>query len=252
MNSSQKYCFECGAKVIKNRLTFRNILEDINERFFNLDNKLLKTFSHLFTKPEVVIKGYIDGTRKRYIDIIQYFAISLTLVGLQVFLMNTVFQDALNFDESFVKSMGNLPNSKDNPFKDIRFRDFNNYQSLIYTLTIPISALATWLAYYIVGLRQYNFTEHIVINLYYSAQVIIITAVLSILFLCFGLNYLVISSFITVLTIIYLFYILKRVFNTKFWDSVLNFILVMVIYGAIFSAFIFFGILIALIANLTN
>ena len=59
--------------------------------FFSVDNKLLKTFLHLFSKPEAVIVGFIEGTRKKYINVVQYFAIALTLIGLQVFLMEKVF-----------------------------------------------------------------------------------------------------------------------------------------------------------------
>jgi hypothetical protein len=88
---SQKYCDECGAKIIQNRLTPKVIAAQINEQFLSIDNKLLKTFIDLFKRPEVVINGYINGTRKRYIDVLQYFAVSLTLAGIQVFLMTTFF-----------------------------------------------------------------------------------------------------------------------------------------------------------------
>ena len=62
--NNQKFCLECGAKVIKNRLTLKNIFEDINDQFISIDNIFLKTFIHLFTKPELVINGFIGGTRK--------------------------------------------------------------------------------------------------------------------------------------------------------------------------------------------
>ena len=64
----------------------RSIAADINEQFLNIDNKFLKTFFHLFTKPDVVIGGFINGTRKKYINVIQYLAISLTLLGVQLFI----------------------------------------------------------------------------------------------------------------------------------------------------------------------
>lgn len=227
---TQKFCDECGAKIIQNRLKPKVLAQQVNEHYFSIDNKLLITFLDLFRKPEVVIVGYINGTRKKYIDVLQYFALSLTLTGIQVFLMSTFFKESTDMGSQFINGFNDASTTTDNPFKDFDFNTINSYQGLFYILTVPFSALGTWLTYYIIGERTYNFTEHLVINLYYSAQVIIITALLTILFLVFGLDYLVISSIVYVLTFAYLFYILKRVFNTNFWNTLGRFLLVMAIY----------------------
>ena len=79
------FCGFCGAKVIRNRLTIKNLLAHFSEQFLNYDNQFLKTFLHLFTKPEVVIGGYIDGTRKKHVNVISYFAIALTLFRITTF-----------------------------------------------------------------------------------------------------------------------------------------------------------------------
>jgi len=233
------FCPLCGAKIIRNRLTLKNIWADINAQFISIDNKLFKTFIHLFTKPELVINGFIDGTRKKYIGVIQYFAISLTLVGIQVFLMNTFFSDDLEGTFDFLKSLENTNKTENNPFTGPSpfesFNDINRYQSLIYTLMVPMYTLGTWLAYMIVKTKKrYNFTEHLVLNLYYNAQIIIITAFLSILFLCFGFDYLLISGFVTLVLFLYFFYLLKRVFNTSFWETVAHFMLIMVIFMVVY------------------
>lgn len=248
----QKFCFECGAKVIKNRLTLKNIFVEINNQFFNFDNTFLKTFLHLFTKPELVINGFINGTRKQYISVVQYFAISLTLVGIQLFLMNTFFKEALNMDALFGDAFKNLEHQKDNPFSPSNFdyNQINNYQSLIYVLTVPFSALSTWLAYFVVGDKRFNFTEHIVINLYYSAQIIIVSALLTILFLCFGLDYLLISGSVSIITFIYWFYVLKRVFNHNFLDALARFILAIMVLIVIFFGIIIMCIIIGIVITL--
>ncbi|MEH6536323.1 MAG: DUF3667 domain-containing protein [Psychroserpens sp.] len=231
------FCPLCGAKLIRNRLTLKNIWSEINEQFISIDNKFFKTFIHLFTKPELVINGFIDGTRKKYINVIQYFAISLTLVGIQVFLMNTFFSEDMATALDFFKPLEEASKTKGNTFSTYplgSFEEINRYQSIIYIITVPLYTLATWLVYLVIKpKKRYNFTEHLVLNLYYNAQVVIITAVVSILFLCFGFNYLLISSFVTLLIFIYFFYVLKRVFETSFWDTVLHFLLVMITFGII-------------------
>ena len=242
------YCPLCGAKIVKKRLTFKNLSVDITEQFLNIDNKFLKTFIHLFTKPGLVINGFIEGTRKKYINVIQYFAIALTLVGVQVFLMNNFFLDALELDNGFLKeALEKQSNPETNPFGAFSFEEANNYQSIIYIISVPVSTIATWLAYYIIGIRHLNFTEHLVINLYYSAQIIIITAVLSILFLCFGFDYLMISGAISVLTFGYLFFVLKGVFKTSFMMTIAHFLIVMVAFGFIFFVLVILAVILAFI-----
>lgn len=230
-DASLNYCPHCGAKHIKNRLTPAVLITQVNEQFLSIDNTFLKTFIALFKQPQVVINGYINGTRKKYIDVLQYFAIALTLVGIQVFLMNTFFLSELENSFETLKSLESSDQSN-NPFKS--FEDINRYQSLIYILSIPLYAVASWLANLIIKPKlRYNFTEHLVINIYYYSQTIIITALLSILFLCFGLDYLIISGVVSILIFIYLFYTFKCVFQLDFWHAVAYFCLVMVIFGVV-------------------
>ena len=234
LDSTVNYCSVCGAKVIKRRLSLKNIWNDINAQFFNLDNKLFKTFGHLFVKPELVINGFISGTRKRYIGVIQYFAIALTLVGLQVFLMNLFFADNINADSSFFDGLNKARINEDNPFKHITANEFNKYLSVFYTLSIPISAIATWAGYTSAGNRLFNFTEHIVLNLYYSAETIIISAVVTIILLCFGLDYMLLSLLTGGFTLFYFLYVLKRVFDTTWLQTCAYFLLTMIAFGVIF------------------
>ncbi|WP_225034974.1 DUF3667 domain-containing protein [Winogradskyella sp. SM1960] len=229
LKDTQKFCDECGAKIINNRLQPKIIAQQVNEQFISIDNKFFRTFFDLFKQPESVIVGYINGTRKKYIDVLQYFAISLTLAGIQVFLITTFFKDALDFTPGFIN-----PEKDINPLPGFNSDLFTKYQGLIYILGVPVSALATWLVYLILGDRRFNFTEHLVLNLYYSAQIIIITAVLSILFLVTGMNYLIVSSLLGLPTFIYLAFILKKVFNEDFWSTFAKFLMVMFVYVVIY------------------
>lgn len=147
LRSTQKFCDECGAQIIQNRLRPQVLAQQINEQFISIDNKFFRTFIDLFRQPEIVIVGYINGTRKKYIDVLQYFAISLTLAGIQVFLMNTFFKDALDFSAVFSEGYNSTATNTENPFDNIDIAAFSKYQGLIYILTVPFSALGTWLAY---------------------------------------------------------------------------------------------------------
>lgn len=251
LKDTQKFCDECGAKVIQNRLKPKVLVEQVNEEFFSIDNKLLKTIIHLFTKPDTVINGFISGTRKKHIGVIQYFAIGLTLLGIQVFFMTNIFNDPELYKMAFLEEMAKMPSQKNNPFFNEEFNNsdnFNSSQSLFYTLSIPFSAFATWITYWMFGNRRYNFTEHIVINLYYGAQVVIISAIINIVFLGLGFNFFSISYFVTFFTFLYFFYVLKRVFTTSFWTTVGYYLIILVVLGFIFIiAMIVFAIIFVLL-----
>lgn len=98
LQTDYSFCPDCGAKVIRNRLTIKNLLSDITERHFNLDNTFLRTFFHLFTKPDVVINGYVNGTRRKYVNPISYFGIALMLAGFLMFFMRKVFDFEVDLD----------------------------------------------------------------------------------------------------------------------------------------------------------
>lgn len=248
LKNSQNYCDECGAKVIRKRLTFRNLFEHISETFFNYDNKLLRTFIELFTSPENVIVGYIEGVRKKYVNVISYFGISLTLAGIQFFLITTFFSDALELNFGFPEALENSAAQKNNPFLSSDADEMGNIQSISYIVAVPFSAFATWVVYSIFGDKRYNFTEHLVINLYYSAQIIIVTSISSILFLIFGFNYFLVSVFITIPMFIYLGYVLKRIFGNNFWETTAILLLTIIIYLVFYFivGLIIAGIMIAL------
>ena len=235
LTENQKYCDNCGAKVIQNRLTPRVIAHQVNEQFISIDNKFLMTFIDLFKKPEVVINGYVEGTRKKYIDVLQYFAISLTFAAVQVFLMTTFFKDALEFESEFLNQISQAPGNENNPLINSDFESTSKYQGLIYIVSLPFSAFATWFAYYMVGDKRYNFTEHLVLNIYYSAQIIIVIAVVSIIFLLFGINYLLASMILTLPMFLYLAFVLYRVFKDSMWETFAKFLLTMTIYVITFA-----------------
>ncbi|NRA93568.1 MAG: DUF3667 domain-containing protein [Psychroserpens sp.] len=246
LDLSKTYCANCGAKIIRNRLTIKSISADINQEFLNLDNKLLKTFAHLLTRPEAVINGYIDGTRKKYLNVIQYYAIALTLVGIQVFLMNTFFKEAMEMDPEMFMPIKDLEGQENNPFRDFGYSDFNNYQSVFYSLSVPLSAISTYLAYWVAGLRQFNFTEHLVMNLYYTAETIIINAILIITLLCFDVDFMRINYISSGIIIIYFFLVLKRVFKTSWILSIAMYLLVMAALGISFVVITLVGVLIGI------
>lgn len=229
LNTEQSYCFKCGAKVIKNRLTIKNLSADFSEQFFSYDNKFLATFLDLFKKPEDVIGGYIDGLRKKYINVVQYLAISITILGIQYFIISTINSDYFvpepsEFDEQMSKL---YPKEALENVKKMMML-MNEYMSLIYLTGIPFSAMITWITF--LKERTYNFTEHIVINMYVTAQYIIGSALLYLLFFALDININILITLVTVLYVIYFGFVFKQLYQLSIPTLILRFMYSIVLF----------------------
>jgi hypothetical protein len=240
------FCGNCGAKVIRNRLTPKILAEQVNRDILAIDNRLFRTFYALLRAPQDVIVGYINGVRRKYQDVLQYFAVALTIAGFQIFLMKHFFPEVFNFDMSMLDA-GTRESMEKNPFLNMQPDDMNNFQALTYIISLPLSAISSYLAYVIVNDDRFNLTEHFVINLYYSAQVIIFTALASLILLTFNMNYLVIVLLLTIPNYLYYFFVLQRVFDDSFLVSLGKYLIVMTFQGIVF---IMLSILIVIIGAL--
>ena len=165
------YCSNCGGKVIRNRLTLKNLFHHVNETFFNFDNKLLRTFIGLFKNPEDVIVGYIDGTRKKYVDVIAYFALAISLSGLQLFVLSK-----LDIDMSGAWDTNTEVGKQQQAFTEAIYKYTSEYQSLVMMLYIPFYALLAKLVFR--KYKRFNYTELLVVFLYTQAHISIASVLL--------------------------------------------------------------------------
>lgn len=207
LEESQDYCSVCGAKVIRRRITLRNIIEDFSEQFLNYDNKFLQTFLDMFRRPEAVVGGYINGLRKRYMNVLGYFAVSITYLGFYTYINQKFFQDSYKF---MFETMNSDPNATE---ASIEFMSvFAEFQSFIVISFIPLLALTSWLLF----LRnKYNYVEHIVLNIYGYSHVTFMTTTIA-LVVQFSPRLFMLFSFLNLLIQIgYFFYMLKRVFEVS-------------------------------------
>lgn len=242
------YCPLCGAKIVKKRLTIRNLTADVSEQFLNIDNKFLKTFLHLFTKPEIVIDGFINGTRKKYINVIQYLAISLTLLGLQLFILNKFYPDFFNAvlagSQDYFAMYPEESRPKMEEFMTNYYTFINEFQSLIYVIGIPITAFVTRLTF--LKEKLYNFTEHIVINTYITAQYVVFSFFTYLLFAIFNLNISVLVTLSLLLYILYYGFVFYKTHKLSVVTIFLRFMLSIAIISSIFLLIFIVGIIVGI------
>ena len=239
LRSDYSFCSNCGAKVIRNRLTLKNLWFDITERYFNIDNTFFKTLWHLIIKPEVVIDGYISGVRKKYLNPISYIAIALTLSGITLFLMRKVYQNGSYLTDIY----GNLNNDVSQKITSLTF----DYSSFLFLLYIPVFTFAGWVSF---NKRAYNLSEHFVTAMYCLAQYSIFSFPFSIiLLLIVPEKYFFATGPMILLMLIYNLYTINRIHHFKSSSRILRSILYTVLLGIGYIGVILFFYIILFITG---
>ncbi|MFH4964197.1 DUF3667 domain-containing protein [Gaetbulibacter sp. M235] len=229
LSSKDNYCNNCGAKVIRNRLALKNLFSDFIETYLNYDNKFIQTFINLFIKPEDVIGNYITGTRKKYVNVISYFTIAITISGLYLLILKKGFPESLDFSVFNTSSPGQAELQKRN------ISIVQEYQAIFMMLYVPVYAIIGRLTF--IGINKYNYTELLVVFIYIQAQLSITSAVLGIIVITvFGVSQGVYSLFALPFMILYSAYSLRRLYELNYKNMVLRTLWFLVILIVFFIA----------------
>ncbi|MFK7782249.1 DUF3667 domain-containing protein [Psychroserpens sp.] len=236
LSEHSQFCNSCGGKVIRNRLTFRNLFEHVSETFFNYDNKLLRTIIDLIKQPEVVIGGYISGVRKRYVNPISFFGLTLTLVGLEWLVLRRFFPEQLNLSSLAV---GGNESMLENVFSFAQ-----DYSSIIMMLSVPIYAIISRIVFF--DNKKYNYVEHIIAFTYMMAILSLFGAVINVIGASMGRDLGLVTYINMPVQIIYISYCFKKLYKIStaeifgrmilslFTYMILYFLAVIVVFIAIY------------------
>lgn len=239
LSESDNYCTACGAKVIRNRLTTKNLFQDFSSQFLNYDNKFLKTFFGLIKHPEAVIGCYIDGTRKKYVNPISYFAITITIVGLQMYLISHFFSQGLDLSSFVGKGQEQMSNEW--------MKFLMEYQSILLMALVPAYTLISKIVFF--NIKKYNYTEHFVMFLYILSQLTLLMIIPTIIALTLGYTMGDISPYTMLFQVIYSGYCLKRIFQLSPMGIFLRFLLFLVVGIVFYIITIIFFILIMIVVH---
>lgn len=208
-----KFCSDCGAQVVTQKLTVKKVIHEFSERYLSLDNKFITTFKTMFTHPEWVVNGYLDGLRMRYVNPISYLIIAVTLSSINVYLMRNGYFGEIDY--------ASMSGNQKTPFD---MKDYMNsvydYNSILVFSILPLLALVSKIVFF--NYKQFNYAEHNLIYFYTYSQ----TSILTILFIPFVLIFNVEYVYYTLLSIIimfgYHFFALKRIFQLSLKKIILK------------------------------
>ena len=223
----ENYCPKCGARVIRNRLTLKNILEDIYEQHLNLDNRLFLTIAHLFTRPGEVVTGFLQGLRKRYLNPVSYLGLAITLSGIVVLVIKKHLLNKLAFD---VMNTGTNTAGANKIFETTL-----DYQNFLFVFLIPLMSAIGWLVY---ARPRYNFTEHLVTMSYVLAHITIVTFPITVLLLYLDPVHFVHHSFINIAVIlVYTAYVYRQMCDYRPWTFLGRTVLYLIVFLIIYILF---------------
>lgn len=179
------YCSSCGAKVITQRLSIKNIWNSVAEELFGWDNKYFFTVRNLIIRPEAVLGEYINGVRKKYMQPFAFFAVGLAI---SMFVFNTYSDKFIELSRSMNEQQydmiyGNLNNSETE--REIVTREeflsenenaqkqLLKYFNLFGIFFLPMYALSCFLIFR----KPHNFAEHLIINCFLQGIIYIFNIV---------------------------------------------------------------------------
>lgn len=218
ITEKDNFCNNCGAKVIKERITVKSLFS----HFLNAlgwDSNFFVTLRFLISKPQTILQEYINGTRKKYTNPFAFYAIILAISVLvfnqfsEQFIEMMTVADILQTEQS--ESMLKPDN---NEFPEVfsakvQIRENAEFQlkyfNLISFLILPIWTLIAFFVFR----KPYNYGEHLIINTYLSGIVTFLNALSFIFGLFIGVNTLLYSIFISFL---YYSYANKKLYKLSF------------------------------------
>ena len=163
---SARYCHHCGAQAVNNRLGFSQLLQD-TAKIFDLEAGFIKTMADLFVMPGIVTRFYIEGGRKRYLNPLKYLAVCFMAYQLAIWLMaSDYFFIALM--KGFIEGRHTAA-SLQGPAPE-KLEQLSNYSTFLFLLLLPIAALISKVLF---QPDELNFVEHLFINAYLLAQVLV-------------------------------------------------------------------------------
>lgn len=169
LHSEQKFCSECGQKVPTKRLNLHDISHDLVHYFTHADKGIFQLLKALITKTGIVAKEYVEGKRKKYFPPLNFFLIVAAVYVFMTSVTSNTYNSSIR-QTNATASYQSQQNKKAPTYSLEQqkkmasvYRFFAKYSNFIAMFAAPFISLFIWLIYF---RGAYNYTEHLVANLY--------------------------------------------------------------------------------------
>lgn len=171
VHSEQKFCPSCGQKAAVGRINIHYIWHEAVHYFTHADKGIFHLIKELLTRPGKVSRDYVLGKRKKYFPPVNFF---LLVAAVYVFAVNTFSKDVAT--QSISAQQQSILQRIPDPVKKKEVESIykraigasqfmRKYSNIVAMFATPFITIIFWLLYY---RGPFNYTEHLVANLYIS------------------------------------------------------------------------------------
>lgn len=174
LSTTQKFCSECGHKTALKRVNLHDVLHDAIHYFTHADKGIFTLLKSLVLQPGLVAKEYVEGKRKKHFPPLNFFlivaAVYIVIGGIaskyssSAPQRNTQVNSYKSAQKTTISDISQQAEGIKRMEKMAKIgRFFSKYSNYVAMLAAPLISFLIWLLY-LKG--RYNFTEHLVANLY--------------------------------------------------------------------------------------
>lgn len=230
ISENDNFCKECGAKIIKSRITIKSLFSNLVVAL-GWDSNFIITLRYLLYKPQVVLEEYIKGTRKKYANPFSFFAI-ITAISIFTFTQYSeqfiqmyldksiqstdIIGDTLTDNVNKANEVAMFGYKSENEFQEAIINFQLKYYIFFAFLFLPFYTLISFLVFR----KPYNFGEHLVINTYLQSITTFWSILLFLFSLLFGINMFIAGIFI--LLFFYYCFAYKKLYKLTFGQLLLK------------------------------
>lgn len=180
-----RFCPQCGQNAATHRLNVAHLSHELLHFFTHADKGILFLIKSLLVRPGIVAGEYIGGKRIKYFSPLNFY---LIVAGLVLFFTTTFKSEKLSGRvRSMQQAAAGMPDGRAKQSLLLTSHRLQNvevvtgkYSNFIAMLATPLLVIFLWLMY---KKGPYNYTEHLVANLYFTG---ITNAVYAVIFLPLG------------------------------------------------------------------
>ncbi len=235
------YCQNCGQKLNVAKLTWRSLLNDLQQRMFGFDSRVWNTVKDMTIRPERVVNAFRSGVRVAYVGPVSYYFLLLTVFVLLLSFLNIDMVEYTAVTTDSLSSSDPQQSASQSAFQKTAFSNFR----LISFVMIPWFIVATYLLFY---KSKLNIIEMSVFTFYTQAQPMLLSILGLFLFKFFDVKFM--SVLVALISFVFYAYASARFFkhNHPVWAFTKG--LFTSVIGMIFFAF--FAGLVGFIAALID
>jgi hypothetical protein len=157
------YCHGCGQRFLKGRLTARELGWLFAERFLDWEEGVWRTFLKMASAPGVVVRDYLGGRRKTYLNPFSYLLFCVALYAVGQFAMRRI------------AGLSGLPGLEDVQRWGVAANNVEDQFSLVaYGTVAAVTVLALTMRLMFDG-RLLNTVEAVVTTIYTAGNVFLLT-----------------------------------------------------------------------------